>query len=124
MDKHQLKDSGLRREFASGMQREGDPSKARFDLLIPLGVPYTEQFLYRCAMQLTRGAEKYSVRNWEKAKSPEEKERFKEAAIRHIMAWMAGEDDEDHAAAVFFNLLGYETTKWKMENLPEGKQDA
>ena len=32
------------------------------------------------------------------------------------MQWMVDESDEDHAAAVVFNLLAYETTKWKMDN--------
>jgi hypothetical protein len=32
------------------------------------------------------------------------------------MQWLTGESDEDHAAAVVFNLLAYESIKWKMEN--------
>ena len=109
------KDSGVRAEYDSGMVRDTDAGKARFELLLPLDVPYADQFLVRVAELLARGAEKYSDRNWEKATGDEEMERFKSSAIRHLMQWAAGETDEDHAAAVVFNLLGYETTKWKRD---------
>lgn len=112
----ETKDSGERAEFESGMVRDTDTGKARFELLLPLGVPYDAQFLVRVAELLGRGAEKYDNRNWEKAQGDEEMERFKSSAIRHLMQWAAGETDEDHAAAVVFNLLGYETTKWKRDH--------
>lgn len=110
----ETKDSGERATFESGMQRDTDTGKARFELLHPLGVPYDAQFLTRVAQLMARGAEKYDERNWEKATGTEELERFKSSALRHLMQWVAGETDEDHASAVVFNLLGYETTKWKM----------
>lgn len=110
---YRTKDSGKRVEFDSGMVRDTAEDKARFELLLPLGVPYRDQFLVRVAELLARGAVKYQDRNWEKAQGDEEMERFKSSAIRHLMQWAAGEDDEDHAAAVVFNLLGYETVKWK-----------
>lgn len=114
--KYETKDSGERAEFSSGMQRDTDKGKARFDLLMPLNVPYGEQLLTRFADLMTRGAEKYDPRNWEKANSVEEMERMKSSAFRHFMQWMAGEADEDHAAATLFNLLAYETTRYKVEN--------
>ena len=110
------KDSGKREEFDSGMVRDTQDSKPRFDLLVPLGVPYSDQFLTRVAELLGRGAEKYSERNWEKARGSAELDRFKSSAYRHFLQWLTDESDEDHAAAVVFNLLAYETTKWKMAN--------
>lgn len=110
------KDSGARAQFESGMVRDTQEGKARFDLLIPLDVPYEAQFMTRVAELLARGAEKYESRNWEQAAGEEELERFKASALRHLMQWVAGDTDEDHAAAVVFNLLGFETTKWKLEN--------
>lgn len=109
------KDSGERQQFDSGMQRDTQDGKARFDLLFPLDVPYDAQFLTRVAELLARGAEKYDSRNWEQAAGTEEMERFKASAFRHFVQWMAGDEDEDHAAAVVFNLLGFETTKWKLD---------
>lgn len=111
----ETKDSGVRAEFESGMVRDSQDGKARFELLLPLGVPYEDQFLVRVAELMARGAEKYDSRNWEKASGQEELERFKSSALRHLMQWAAGETDEDHAAAVVFNLLGYETTRIKIK---------
>lgn len=110
------KDSGKREEYDSGMVRDTQEGKPRYDLLVPLGVPYEHQFLTRVAGLLARGAEKYSDRNWEQAAGSAEMDRFKSSAYRHLMQWITGESDEDHAAAVVFNLLAYETIKWKREN--------
>lgn len=108
------KDSGERAEYASGMVRDTDKGKPRFDLLLPLGIPYEQQMLTRFAALMARGAEKYSERNWEQANSPEEVDRMKSSALRHMMQWLAGETDEDHAAAVMFNLMATEATEWRM----------
>lgn len=110
------KDSGKREEYDSGMVRDTQDGKPRFDLLVPRDVPYSDQFLTRVAGLLGRGAEKYSDRNWEKAGGNEELERFKSSAFRHFFQWLNDESDEDHAAAVVFNLLAYETIKWKLDN--------
>lgn len=107
-------DSGARSTYDSGMVRDTDEGKARFDLLRPKGVPYAFQFMTRVADLMTRGAGKYGFRNWEKANSLEEIERFESSAERHMMQWLAGETDEDHAAAVVFNLIAAETTRWKI----------
>lgn len=110
------KDSGKREEYDSGMVRDTQENKPRFDLLYPLGVPYEHQFLVRVAELLARGAEKYEDRNWEKANGQAELDRFKASAHRHLSQWMVGESDEDHAAGTVFNLLAYETIKWKLDN--------
>jgi hypothetical protein len=114
-DGYVTKDSGVREEYGSGMVRDTQTGKPRFDLMLPRGVPYEAQFLTRVAALLARGAEKYEDRNWEKAQGEEELERFKSSADRHLMQWMCDESDEDHAAAVVFNLLAYETIKWKIQ---------
>jgi hypothetical protein len=108
------KDSGVREAYVTGMLRDTQDGKARHDLLWALGVPYEEQFMTRVAQLLARGAGKYGIRNWEKACTAEELERFRSSAARHYAQWQSGEQDEDHAAAVVFNLLAYETTLFKM----------
>lgn len=118
------KDSGKREEYASGMVRDTQEGKPRFDLMLADGIPYDEQFLTRVANLLARGAEKYQDRNWEKAQGQDELDRFKASALRHLMQWLAGEEDEDHAAAVAFNLLAHETTKYKMFRPKMGEQVA
>lgn len=109
------KDSGERDVFPTGMQRDITGDKIRFDLITPDGVPYEEQMLTRWAALVTRGAVKYSARNWELARTQEELDRFRESAFRHFMQWFLGADqEEDHAAAVFFNIAGAELVRWRM----------
>lgn len=103
----------------SGMHRDIQTGKPRFDLLLVDGLPYGEQFLTRFAALLARGADKYGEKNWQLANSPEELARFKASALRHMMQWASGEDDEDHAVAVAFNLMAYEYVKWKLDNVKE-----
>jgi hypothetical protein len=67
--------------------------------------------LKRLAAHLTKGARKYSPRNWMKASGQAELDRFRESAFRHFMQWYYGETDEDHAAAVYFNINGAEYVK-------------
>jgi hypothetical protein len=110
------KDSGVREEYDSGMKRDTEAGKARFDLIVPVGVPYSEQILTRFADLMARGAEKYDARNWEKANSEKELARYYSSAFRHFMQWLTGETDEDHAAAVMFNIMCAETLKWKLAN--------
>ena len=103
------KDSGERQEYSTGMRRDTVEGKPRFDLVVPAYLPYDEQFLHRVAMLMTRGADKYGERNWERARTPEELRRFRSSAFRHFMQWFTSANDgEDHAAAVTFNLIAAE----------------
>jgi hypothetical protein len=103
-----VRDSGQRTEFDSGMVRDTNDGKTLFHLV------YDGPMLLRWAMQLTAGARKYAVRNWMKAEGKLEWERFRESAARHFAQWINGETDEDHAAAVFFNINGAEYVKAKL----------
>lgn len=121
------KDSGERIEFDSGMRRDTQEGKPRFDLLMLKGLPFDAQFLTRCAALLTRGAEKYGTRNFEKANSRDELDRFVASASRHFHQWQAQQlgaapDGEDHAAAVFFNLMAAESLKWKLQQAAEAQR--
>lgn len=110
------KDSGAREQFPTGMQRDTQAGKPRFDLVMPLGQPFEEQMLTRWAGLMARGAEKYDDRNWEQAATQAELDRYLASGFRHFVQWLAGETDEDHAAAVFFNIAGAEYVKWRMKN--------
>jgi hypothetical protein len=112
MSEFNLKDSGERKTFSTGMQRDVNKDKPRFDLISPLNIPFKEQMLTRWANLMAKGAKKYDARNWEQASTSEEYERFKESAFRHFMQWYFGETDEDHAVAVFFNITGAEYTSY------------
>jgi hypothetical protein len=108
------KDSGERQQFPTGMQRDTNVGKARFDLMFPLDVPYKYQIITRFAEILGRWAIKYNERNWEKAETQEELNRFKESAARHFSQRLCWETDEDHMAATMFNLMWAELVKYKM----------
>lgn len=110
----EVKDSGDRMEFESGMVRDTSEGKADYSLV------YDGPMLDRWAEHLTKGAAKYSPRNWMLARSKEEAERFRRSAARHFRQWMAGETDEDHAAAVFFNINGHEYVKGGGNSVEDG----
>lgn len=105
MTNFETKDSGERAEFSNGGVRDTQAGKPRFDLLLPKNVPYLDQLLTRVALLMGRGAEKYNDRNWEQFADVEALERAHSSALRHLMQFIAGEEDEDHAAAVVFNVM-------------------
>ncbi len=105
MDDFVVNDSGERRQFASGMVRDVDDGKVNWSLVAD------GPMLRRWAVHLTKGAVKYAPRNWMQADGLEELERFHESAFRHFMQWYYGEEDEDHGAASYFNINGYEYVK-------------
>ena len=109
------KDSGKRQEFSTGMKRDTTENKPRYDLI-------PRFMLKRWAGLMERGAQKYDARNWEKAKTVEELNRFKESAIRHFYQWLDNEMDEDHAAAILFNVSGAELVKERLRK--EGRDDT
>lgn len=90
-----LKDSGERREAATGAVRDAAAGKGRFDLLPVIG-------LLLAALQMERGALKYSARNWEKGMPLSW---FANSAQRHLLKYVAGYDDEPHLDAAIWNLL-------------------
>jgi hypothetical protein len=96
-----VKDSGQRQEYASGMVRDTQEGKPDYTLL-PL------EFLERWAAHMTKGAEKYGRDNWRRASGEEELTRFRASAMRHLMQWLRGDRDEDHASAVAFNVAAAE----------------
>jgi hypothetical protein len=108
------KDSGIRQEYDSGMHRDTQDGKPRYDLVIPLKM--NNNMLKRWAELMERGMTKYGYRNWEKADSEEEMLRFKASAWRHFIQWSNGEVDEDHAAAVLFNIQSFEYVKEKLDD--------
>ena len=108
------KDSGKKRVFDSGFQRDTAESKLRFDL-----IPIDQ--LERVAWQFTRWAEKYWANNRQKALWETECDAFRQSAYRHFIKWMKWEYDEDHAAAIIWNIMCYERHRdnWNLESPKE-----
>jgi hypothetical protein len=113
MDDFVVKDSGERIDYPTGMRRDIQTGKPRYDLIVPLKMK--NHMLKRWAVHMTKGAEKYGYRNWELAKTLEEADRFRASAFRHFIQWLDGERDEDHAAAVYFNIQCYEYVMERIE---------
>ncbi len=113
-----IKDSGKREEFKSGMVRDtGD--KPRFLRI------FTGPMAQRWAEHLHKGAKKYpdvapGVPNWTLATGEVELQRFKESALDHMVKWLRGDIDEDHASGVFFNVNGAEFVKEKIARATAG----
>lgn len=111
----EIKDSGTREEFKSGMVR--DTAQDKVDYTRVLDGPMHD----RWAEHLTKGEIKYpdvapGIPNWTLAEGEQELIRFKKSAARHFRQWMRGDTDEDHAAATYFNINGYEYVKQKLSN--------
>lgn len=101
-----LKDSGNRREFETGAVRDMQEGKGRCDLLPACA-------LLRLAKHYEAGARKYEDRNWEKGIPISV---MIDSAMRHLLKYMDGQTDEDHLAAVAWNILG---AMWMEEKRPD-----
>ena len=109
----ETKDSGRREEFQTGMVRDVQDDKPRYDLIDAV-------FLKRWAELMARGAKKYGENNWRKASTQEELTRFRASAIRHMFQYLDGDRSEDHAVAVAFNLAGAEMVSEKLKAQEKG----
>ena len=65
----------------------------------------------RWAAWMTLGAKKYEARNWLLFEGPEALARCERSLLRHVRKLIRGDDDEDHAAAIFFNVDAIEYIK-------------
>ena len=107
-----IKDSGKRQSFASGSVRDTADGKIKWSR-ITFG-----PMMRRWAEHLTKAEAKYpdptpGIPNFSLISTEEERIRYRESAFRHFMSWFHGEKDEDHAAAVFFNINGVEMIRDK-----------
>jgi hypothetical protein len=91
-----LRDSGTRREFASGAVR--DMAAGKGDM-----ISIAWEVVLRLSRHLEEGATKYGRRNYRKGIDLSS---FLDSAIRHIAMYLCGCDDEDHLAAALFNIQG------------------
>lgn len=111
---YETKDSGDRQEFGNGSVRDTNSRKPRPDLISTRGT-------LRHAELMARGAEKYGDRNWELGQPVS---RFLESLERHLLSYKLGRRDEDHLAAIRFNVDGvmhFEGTEWDDVNGGAGK---
>jgi hypothetical protein len=83
------------RKFETGAQRDTSDGKLRMSLI-------PQQELKRVMKRYLDGAEKYGENNWMEGMPLSV---YYDCAHRHLDAWWRGDNDEDHAAAVVWNML-------------------
>lgn len=102
------------RKFDTGAIRDNNQGKGRFDLIPP-------QALLREARHFQIGAEKYGERNWEQGQPINV---LIDSAIRHLVKYIEGYNDEDHLAAARWNIgcaMHFEKHMPEMQTLPMRK---
>lgn len=107
-----VKDNGTREELAGGMRRSNADDKTDYTLA------FDGPLFERWAIHLTKGGRIYTKRNWmlagsekDPAKREATKQRYRESLTRHFIQYLRGDTDEDHAAAILFNINGLEYMK-------------
>lgn len=93
---HPIKDSGERTEFSTGAVRDMHTGKGDMASL-------PANAILRVSKHYENGAAKYGRWNYTKGIPTSS---FLDSALRHLFKYLAGYDDEDHAAAAAFNILG------------------
>lgn len=91
----QMHDTGERMTYDGGGMREPATGKGAYELISPFAWE-------RVALWSEKGAKKYADRNWEKGIPFG---RLIQSALRHMIRWMQGRRDEDHLAAVAWNVM-------------------
>lgn len=110
-----IKDSGERQDFSTGSVRDTDEGKGQPSRLSTL-------FLRRLAIHTQNGLKKYGDRNWEKGQPLS---RYIDSMMRHLWKIQEGNTDEDHVAALGWNVMAFTHTKELIDagRLPEKLDD-
>lgn len=105
MSEFVIKDSGKRREYSTGAQRDRGDIKSRPSLIHPY-------LLYRFGLHMAKGAEKYNDWNWSKGMPLSD---WYDSLFRHLLGVLVGEKKEDHLSAICFNAMGIMITEKGIE---------
>ena len=90
-----MRHSDKQTDFATGAKRDTDEGKGRPSLISPV-------LIHRLGVHLAKGAKHYGDDNWAKGMPYR---RTADSMIRHIFQWLAGDEEEDHLAAVAFGVM-------------------
>lgn len=106
-------DSGNKKTFTTGMVRNSNADKVRFNQLLH------GPMLKRWAEHTWKGQKIYpdvatGVPNWTLAETAEELHRAEESLLSHVLDYLNGDRVEDHAAAIMFNVNLAENIRDKM----------
>lgn len=101
----EIKDSGKRKIFPTGANRDIKEGKGRFDLL-----PFFA--LEEVAKHFENGAKKYGENNYLKGIPLSD---FLDSGLRHLVKFARGQKDEPHLLASAWNILCLIETKKRIE---------
>jgi hypothetical protein len=90
-----MQHANTKTEFETGAHRDSDEGKGRPSLISPV-------LIHRLGVHLAKGAEHYGDDNWSKGMPFR---RTADSIIRHINQWLAGDEEEDHLAAIAFGVM-------------------
>lgn len=93
MTDYSVKDSGERREFATGSVRDRGDLKPRPDYISPFA-------MLEIGEHMRKGAVKYGPWNWQLGQPFSE---MTASMYRHLLQWIMGDTEENHLAAIAFN---------------------
>lgn len=109
---------------SDGVVRDTTKGKVKFPLVFPKGVAKKDQLFWRVAMLYTTGGERYGDRNWENSEGEDTLAHHEEALWRHFMSFYFEEDtEEDHAAAIVWNINAVELTRRKIREAAARNKD-
>lgn len=116
--KGKIDDGGERITYGAGSAvREPSTGKGRYDLISPYATR-------RLAEWYELGARKYADRNWEKGMPFS---RYIDSAKRHLDKFIMGKEDEDHLAAVAWNVFAImhhqELNQIELDDMPHYEAD-
>lgn len=100
-----IKFSDKTEKYKTKSLRGNSQGKGRFDLLPPTAIS-------RVAKHFESGGKKYGDRNWEKGVPLN---RYIDSTLRHLFQILDNQTDEDHEAAVVWNMLCFMETKEKIK---------
>lgn len=108
VEEFQTKATEEKATFTTGSVRGSNKGRGRFDLI-------SFAALESLAQLLERGAELYGENNWRKGQPLS---RYLNSAARHLYQLIDSRFDEDHAAAVLFNIMAYIHTRKAIMAVP------
>ena len=111
-----MNDSGTRRRFKSGAERDGATGKGMYDCL-------QHEAIRRLALVCEKGAEKYNKYNCKKGMPLSQ---YFDSALRHLFKAVARHTDEDHLAMAMWNIAEAIELVYRIEcgNLPPSLDDV
>ncbi len=109
MSDFQIKDSGDRIQFESGMVRDTEDDKVDYTYML------AGPMLDRYCVHLEKGAVKYGKENWLLADDQAALDRYERSLFRHVIQYLRGDRSEDHASAIIFNVNGAEYVRDRLE---------